>query len=63
MTVGKLLEGLQGIDPKTEISIYSSEDIPMYDCEKVTDYEILDTFKTSDEFCIQVREKTSRIVE
>ena len=45
MTVGELLEKLQGINSETEIRIFSREDIYEYDCERITDYEILDTIE------------------
>ncbi len=63
MTVGELLKKLQGVDPETKISIYSNEDISMYDCERVTDYEILNAFKGPANFCIKVKPGESRMIE
>ena len=62
MTVGELLEKLQGINSETEIRIFSREDIYEYDCERITDYEILDTIEGS-KFCIRVKKGRSRIDE
>lgn len=63
MTAGELLKQLQGTDPKMEVHIFSSEDIPMYDCEEITDYEIRDVFEGSTVFCIKVKKGRSRIEE